>query len=113
MGRPRDALAEFAAMPADNVFRVAGEALVAARGGDRPRAERLLADMKKEFGAVAYYQYAQVRAQLGEKDEVFAELGNAFATSDPGLINLKVDPFLDPIRGDPRYDALVRKLNFP
>jgi TolB-like protein len=113
MGRPRDALAEFSAMPADNVFRVAGEALVAARGRDRPRAEQILAGMKKEFGAVAYYQYAQVRAQLGEKDEAFAELANAFATSDPGLINLKVDPFLDPIRGDPRYDVLVRKLNFP
>ena len=32
---------------------------------------------------------------------------------DAGLIYLKVDPFLDPIRNDPRYAALLRRLNFP
>jgi serine/threonine-protein kinase len=113
LGRPADALAEFRAMSADNVFRVTGEALAAARTGDRPGAERILAGMKKQFGVVANYQYAQIRAQLGQKDETFTELDNAFASQDPGLISLEVDPFLDPIRDDQRYSAMLKKLNFP
>jgi tetratricopeptide (TPR) repeat protein len=113
MGRPREALAEFGAMSPDSIFRAAGEAIVAARSGDRAGAERIIGRMKEQFGAEANYQYAQIRAQMGQKDQAFAELDNALATKDPGLINLEVDPFLDPIRGDPRYAALVGKLNFP
>lgn len=113
MGRPRDALAEYAAMSPESVFRVTGEALAAARSGNRAEAERILGQMKREFGPVANYQYAQIRAQLGHKEEAFAELDAALASRDPGLINLRVDPFLDPIRNDQRYAALVRKLNFP
>jgi len=44
---------------------------------------------------------------------MFAELENAVKAKDPGLTYLKVDPFLDPIRGDPRYSALVTRLRFP
>jgi serine/threonine-protein kinase len=113
LGRPQEALTEFTAMSPDNVFRVTGEALVAARSGDRSGADRIMEQMKTRFGAVANYQYAQIRAQQGQVDQAFAELDNAFATRDSGLINLKVDPFLDPIRNDARYGTLVRKLNFP
>jgi tetratricopeptide (TPR) repeat protein len=113
MGRPSEALVQYRAMAPDNVFRVTGEALAAARTGDRPGAERILARMKEDFGAVANYQYAQIQAQLGEKDQAFVELDNALASRDPGLIALKVDPFLDPLRSDPRYSSLLSKLNFP
>jgi len=113
MGRPGDALAEFKAMSADDPFTPTGQALVAARTGDRAGAERIIARMRQQGGANASYQYAQVYAQLGDKDLALAELDNAFAANDPGLIYLKLDPFLDPIRGDPRFVALVRKLNFP
>jgi len=113
MGRPQEALAEFGAMSPDNVFRVTGEALAALRMGNRNEAAQILARMKKQFGPVANYQYAQIRAQLGQKDGAFAELAAALTSRDPGLINLNVDPFLDPIRDDRRFEALVRKLNFP
>jgi tetratricopeptide (TPR) repeat protein len=113
MDRPQDASAEYREMSPESVFRRTGEALVAARSNDRPGSERILGEMKEQFGDTAHYQYAQIRAQLGQKDQAFAELDNALAIRDPGLINLKVDPFLDPIREDPRYEELVRKLNFP
>ena len=113
MGRASDALAEFEAMAPDNVFRSTGEALAAARSGDRAAAERMLDRMKHQFGEVAYYQYGQVRAQLGQTERALIELESAYETRDPGLISLKVDPFLDPLRGSQRYEALLGKLNFP
>ena len=113
MGRPREALAEFEAMSEDDMFRWAGEAIVAARTGDRIRAEQIMTRMNQKFGAAATYQYAQVRAQMGQKDRAFAELDRAYSIRDGGLIYLKLDSFMDPIRSDPRFAALVEKLNFP
>jgi serine/threonine-protein kinase len=113
MGRPRDAQSEFAAISADNPFRGTGEALTAARTGDRAGAERIMGQMTDQFGENLNYQFAQVRAQLGEKERAFAELEMAKAAHDSGLLYLKQDPFMDPIRGDPRYAALVRELRFP
>lgn len=113
IGRPRDALAEYAAMPANDPFRLTGEALVAARTGDPAGAGRLIGKMRKQYGAAWSYQYAQIQTQLGDKAQAFAELDNAILFKDPGLIYLKADPFLDPIRADPRYATLLSRLNFP
>lgn len=113
MGRPRDAQSEFAAMSADNPFRGTGDALTAARTGDRAGAERIMEQLTRQFGENLTYQFAQVRAQLSEKERAFAELDMAKASKDSGLLYLKLDPFMDPIRGDPRYAALVRELRFP
>jgi serine/threonine-protein kinase len=113
LGRPREALAEFGAMTAGDPFLLIGEALVAARTGDSAGAERLMGEMKNQYGPAASYQYAQIEAQLGDKARAFAELDNALAFKDPGLLYLRADSFLDPIRNDPRYAALVRKLGFP
>ena len=52
-------------------------------------------------------------AALGEKDEAFAELNKAFENREFGLLLLKVDPRLDPLRDDPRFQALVKKVGFP
>jgi hypothetical protein len=32
---------------------------------------------------------------------------------DPGLANLKIDPLMDPLRKEPRFQAIERALNFP
>jgi hypothetical protein len=40
-------------------------------------------------------------------------LQTAYQLRDPGLIELKVDPALDPIRAAPDYQALVRAMGFP
>jgi serine/threonine-protein kinase len=112
MGRSREAQAEFSAIPAGDFFRLFGEALVAARSGDRAGAERIMSQIRRQHGSAVSFQYAAVRAQLGQIDQAFAELDNAVVAKDSGLIYLKSDPFIDPIRGDPRYAALLRKLQF-
>ena len=112
-GQYAAARAEYQAMPADDVFRLTGEAIVAARTGDATAAERTMARLKQLYGANPSYQYGQINTQLGDADGAFDELDNAIQVKDAGLIYLKADPFLDPIRNDPRYTALLRRLNFP
>ena len=36
-----------------------------------------------------------------------------YATRDPGMMRLKVDPLLRKLSGDPRYTALLKKMNLP
>jgi tetratricopeptide (TPR) repeat protein len=47
---------------------------------------------------------------LGEKDRAFQQLERAYEHREPGLMFLKVAPWLDPLRSDPRYAALLEKL---
>ena len=59
------------------------------------------------------YTRALYHATLGEKDKAFAELNKAYENRESFLIRLKVDPRLDPLRSDPRFQGLVRKVGLP
>ena len=54
--------------------------------------------------------YAFPLAALGEKDRAFQQLSRAYEHREPGLMFLKVAPWLDTLRGDPRYGVLGEKL---
>ncbi|MEJ2340352.1 MAG: hypothetical protein P8Y15_15880, partial [Gemmatimonadales bacterium] len=47
--------------------------------------------------------------QLGEVDRAFEYLERALATSPGELTLIRVDPSADPLRADPRFDALLEK----
>ncbi len=79
---------------------------------DRPAAEAALTDLIANRQGVAY-QIAQVYAFRGDKDKAFEWLQNAFNEHDTGMLGLLVDPLIRDLRGDPRYKALVAKMNFP
>jgi TolB-like protein/Flp pilus assembly protein TadD len=108
-----EARAEFKKLPADYLFRLVGESLLFAREGNRPASEAALQRAKQVFGDAANYQYADIYAQRGEKEEAFAALDRAWEFRDPGLAYMKNDRWLDPLRSDPRFPALLRKMNFP
>ncbi|HEX9119340.1 MAG TPA: tetratricopeptide repeat protein [Terriglobales bacterium] len=55
--------------------------------------------------------FAWVHLGLGEVDEAFAWMERAVDRNDGWIPALKSYPFLDPLRGDPRFPALLRKLN--
>jgi tetratricopeptide (TPR) repeat protein len=113
MNRPQEAKLQYATQPADDALRLTGEAMIAMRSRDLGTTERIIAHMRELFGDAASYQYAQIYAQGSNSNHAFAELDNAVHVKDPGLLALATDPFLDPIRGDPRYPALLKRLNFP
>ena len=56
---------------------------------------------------------ATFHAQLGEKDKAFAELEKAFDNREWLLLYIRIDPRLDALRDDPRYQDLVRRMKFP
>ena len=113
MNRPSEARAEYKIVPADDVFRLAGEAILDARSRNLSAMERTVAHMRDLFGDTASYNYAEIYAQARDSDRAFTALAKAFDVKDPGLTGLKTDPFLDPIRADPRYAALLKRLNLP
>jgi len=113
LGRPGEAQAVLQKMPPDHVLRLTLEAILAARGKDHAEAEVFIARIRAQGGDFASYQYGQIYAQMGDVDRSFAALNKAVEVRDPGLLFLRRDPFLDPIRPAPRYAALLKRLKFP
>ncbi len=58
----------------------------------------------------AYFHGAAYNAQVGNKDKAFEYLEKSFEQRELWLANLQVDPRLDDLRGDPRFDELVRRV---
>jgi hypothetical protein len=77
--------------------------------GDRATAEGKLNELKAIDDGSLNYQFAEIYALWGEREQAFASLGAADRADDPGLGSLAVDPFMDPLRSDPRFQALVKK----
>ena len=81
--------------------------------GRHEDAEAELAKLKAAQGDAAAYQYATIYAQWGNRAKALEWLETAWRLRDPGLENLKTDPLLDPIRQEPRFQAIERELKFP
>jgi DNA-binding winged helix-turn-helix (wHTH) protein/TolB-like protein len=59
---------------------------------------------------VSPYQFANLYAQLGKRDEAFVWLEKTFAERDPVTLQFKIEPAYDGLRDDPRYKELIRKI---
>ena len=86
-----------------------------ARAGRVREARECIRELKEFLAeeAVGVYEIALVYAGLGEKDLAFEFLERAYDERDKGMLWLKVDPPLDPLRSDPRFQDLLRRMNFP
>ena len=109
-GKFVDAEKEFQKFDPSVWQRLLGEALIAARSGQRSQALDKLKAFKAGYGDSNHFAYADIYAQLGQKEDAFKELELAWTFRDPGLSWLRVEPFLDPLRGDPRITELERKV---
>lgn len=83
--------------------------------GNQVRAIKLLAQLgtlsRKQY--VSPFYVATVYLGLGKNELAMNWLQKAYADRSNGLVFLKVEPELDPLRSDPRFISLLRKLNFP
>lgn len=83
-----------------------------ARLGRRAEAEQQIEKLRA-IGKTQYirpYYLATIYAALGEKDKAFQELERSFAERDCYLGRANVDPFMDPLRDDPRLKDLMKRM---
>ena len=90
-----------------------------AKSGKRGAAKKLLNELLATTGkdeqttpAVGLIQHsvAEIYGALGQKDEAFAWLNKAYEQHDMQMVSLKVNPTVDPLRSDPRFVELVRRV---
>jgi TolB-like protein/Flp pilus assembly protein TadD/tRNA A-37 threonylcarbamoyl transferase component Bud32 len=83
--------------------------------GDGEGARTLLREIEDASATryVSPYLLALIYCNLGDTERSFAELERALEISDAWLVWLAVEPRLDPLRSDPRFDELLRRTNNP
>ena len=94
-------------------LKAAGMAMAEYTRGNEAASRQALAKLEKDFGIGFAFQIAQVHAWRGEKDQAFAALERAYQVHDAGMVRLPFDPGMNPLRDDPRFDELIRKMGFP
>jgi TolB-like protein len=115
-GKPAEALAAVANSATDIQgmgIKLTITSLAESALGHQRESTRALDELEKNHGAGFAFQVATVHAFRGEKDEAFQWLDRAYSQRDGGMAMIKYDPFLAPLRGDPRYAAMLRKLGLP
>jgi TolB-like protein/Tfp pilus assembly protein PilF len=117
-GMPDEALAalrEGHALTPGSSEMVAQVAYAAARAGRREEARTLLNQLveRSRKQHVSPFFFAVVHTGLGESAAAIDSLERAYAERDWLVSVLKTDPMFDPLRGDARFQDLLRRINFP
>ncbi|HMI18146.1 MAG TPA: TIR domain-containing protein [Sphingomonas sp.] len=110
LGRLAEARAAFLTEPRD-MGKLPGLAIVERKLGNAAAAEAAMRTLVDTLGDSAIYQQAEVLAQWGQIDRAFAALQRAETVGDAGLMWSATDPLLDPLRTDPRFQPLLRRLH--
>jgi TolB-like protein len=96
-------------------IHVAGLGWAYAHAGKRDDARIILERLSKlsEHRYVMASQVALIYAAMQEKDEAFRWLETAYRERSAWMVYLNVDPRLDNLRSEPRFQDLLRRMNFP
>jgi len=114
-GQLADAIAEYrkAVELDDDPFALALLGQAYARAGQRDEAQKILARLTEEAKSryVSAYSVALMFIGLGDKEQAMDALERAFREgAGNDIISIKVDPILDDLRGQPRFEALAQKI---
>jgi len=104
-----------------NAIRLGGETsskqiylgVAYAHAGEREKAQEILKQLQTGKNYVSPAELAILYGALGDKEAAFQSLEKAYTAHDLQLVFLKVDPSLDPLRDDPRFQDLIRRVGFP
>ncbi len=101
--------------PLFSPFYLAGLAHAYALAGRRSDAEQVLQGLleRARQSYVSPFDIALIYAALGEKDTAFAWMAKAVAERSTWLVYSKWEPRLDPLRSDPRFQDLLRRIGLP
>ncbi len=102
----------FAREPLD-FLHYTGLAIAYNKLGQQDKAQRAFDDLSHVKGEVAAYQYAQILAQWGQTERALDALQHAWDIGDSGFVRTNADAYLDPLRGEPRFEALLEKWRHP
>jgi serine/threonine-protein kinase len=93
--------------------RQAGLARACHSLGEAEASAAALAELEAKYASGFSYQIAEARAWRGEIDAAFAWLDRACSQRDSGIPRLRGNEFFDNLKPDPRWTALLARLNFP
>jgi DNA-binding winged helix-turn-helix (wHTH) protein/TolB-like protein/Tfp pilus assembly protein PilF len=88
-------------------------AMAYAAAGDKAAAREILRQLEapEQREYISTFNLSYVYLFLNEKDKALEELNAALDRHDMNVSSLKVDPLLDSLRGDPRFQALLKRAN--
>jgi TolB-like protein len=113
-GKLTDAIAEFqkSADLNNDPFSHAMLGQAYARQGKTDEAQKVLAGLRVQAKSqyVSPYAFAVVLTALGERAHAIDELERGYDDTGFYISLIKVDPLFDPLRGDPRFEALLQKI---
>ena len=117
--KPDEAIPELkrsVSMLSNNGGALASLAYAYAMDGKKGEALRIVGELrvrqKRNEAEIVPYRVAAVYVALGDKDRAIEWLRKDYQRSGRWMNNLKVDPVMDPLRSDLRFQELMRKMNF-
>jgi TolB-like protein/Tfp pilus assembly protein PilF len=113
-GQLSEAIAEYskAVELNDDPFVLAFLGQAYARAGQQDEAQKILVRLSEEAKSryVHAYSFALMYLALDHKERAIDEMERAYRERDPNVADIKVDPMLDDLRGNPRFEALVNQI---
>ena len=91
-------------------IRNSGNAIALNRLGRQPDAVKQVEILMADSGDPAAYQFAQIYAQWGDTRQALDWLRKAIDLRDPGVLNLRIDSFIDPIRQEAEFQSMLVEL---
>jgi hypothetical protein len=79
--------------------------------GQRAASDAALAELERKYAAASAFDVAEMHAWRGETDAAFRWLDRAYRQRDPGMEMVKIDPLLRSLHRDPRFPAVLTKMN--
>jgi adenylate cyclase len=116
MGHYNEAISQYQAhlrLAGDNASDQCYLGYSLAKAGRRNEAETILKKLETSTEYVSPAELAVLYLGLGDKEKALLALQHAYAAHDLQMVHLGVDPHYDPLRSEPRFQELIRKVGLP